>query len=77
MGGININNSSSHEKVWVTYIASIYVENKIYKSSEISSEIKELSKKALEKSIKGTYIKILLNLKYVTYVTDFICCKTL
>lgn len=38
---------------------SIYIENKIYKSSEISSEIKELSKKALEKSIKGTYIKIL------------------
>ena len=38
---------------------SIYIENKIYKSSEISLEIKELSKKALEKSIKGTYIKIL------------------
>ena len=38
---------------------SIYIENKIYRSSEISLEIKELSKKALEKSIKGTYIKIL------------------
>lgn len=38
---------------------SIYIENKIYKASEICLEIKELSKKALEKSERGSYIKIL------------------